>query len=228
VRTARPARAPAAHEIDLVDVIRAQLVANPRLKVIVCTPRVADFDVSKQGWVWSAYAERKQAFQDLMAAAQPRVAGFHPIGFTGRSSPMRSTTIIVDDVWCMVGTSHFRRRGMTFDGAADVASIDRQINHGYSAGIARFRQVLMAQRLGVDVPTTPTAATPLWIRLAQPETAFAAVRDLLVEGGQGRLSAIWEGPKGNFVQPVGDDIADPDGASGANFVTFIAAALAGE
>jgi len=166
--------------------------------VIVCTPRVADFDVSKQGWVWSAYAERKQAFQDLMAAAQPRVAGFHPIGFTGRSSPMRSTTIIVDDVWCMVGTSHFRRRGMTFDGAADVASIDRQINHGYSAGIARFRQVLMAQRLGVDVPTTPTAATSLWIRLAQPESAFAAVRDLLVEGGQGRLSAIWEGPKGNL------------------------------
>ena len=70
MRTARPARAPAAYEIDLVDVIRAQLVANPRLKVIVCTPRVADFDVSKQGWVWSAYAERKQAFQDLMAAAQ--------------------------------------------------------------------------------------------------------------------------------------------------------------
>ena len=198
MRTARPARAPAAYEIDLVDIIRPQLVANPRLKVIVCTPRVADFDVSKQGWVWSAYAERKQAFQDLMAAAQPRVAGFHPIGFPGRSSPMRSTTIIVDDVWCMVGTSHFRRRGMTFDGAADVASIDRQINHGYSAGIARFRQVLMAQRLGVDVPTTPTAATSLWIRLAQPESAFAAVRDLLVEGGQGRLSAIWEGPKGNL------------------------------
>ena len=152
-----------------MDVIRAQLVANPRLKVIVCTPRLSDFDAGKQGFVWSAYAERTQAFQDLMAAAQARVAGFHPIGFPGRSSPMRSTTIIVDDVWCMVGTSHFRRRGMTFDGAADVASIDRQITHGYSAAIARFRQVLMAQRLGVDAPATPTAAGSLWIRLAQPE-----------------------------------------------------------
>jgi hypothetical protein len=178
--------------------------------------------------VWSAYAERKQAFQDLMAAARGRVAGFHPMGFPGRSSPMRSTTVIVDDVWCMVGTSHFRRRGMTFDGAADVASIDRQITHGYSSAIARFRQVLMAQRLGVDVPTTPSAATSLWIRLAQPGSAFGAIRDLLIDGGQGRLSPIWEGPKGTFVQPVGDDIADPDGASGANFVTFIAAALAGE
>jgi hypothetical protein len=128
----------------------------------------------------------------------------------------------------MVGTSHSRRRGMTFDGAVDIASIDRQIAHGYSQAIARFRQVLMAQRLGVDVPTTPTAATSAWIRLAQPDSAFGAIRDLLIEGGQGQLSPIWEGPKGTFVQPVGHDIADPDGASGANFVTFIAAALSGE
>jgi len=54
------------------------------------------------------------------------------------------------------------------------------------------------------------------------------VRDLLVEGGQGRLSPIWAGPQGNFVQPVGDDVADPDGVSGANFATFIAAAVSGE
>ena len=48
-----------------------------------------------------------------------------------------------------------RRRGMTFDGAADVASIDSLITGCYSASIARFRQVLMAEKLGVDVPATP-------------------------------------------------------------------------
>ena len=33
---------------------------------------------------------------------------------------------------------------------------------------------------------------------------------------------------GSFVLPVGDNIADPDGAAGAGFATFIAAALIGE
>jgi len=48
-RTARPVGAPAAHEIDLIDVIRTQLVANPRLKVIICTPRLPDFDTEAGG-----------------------------------------------------------------------------------------------------------------------------------------------------------------------------------
>jgi hypothetical protein len=227
-RTARPAGPPDAHEIDLVDIIRQQLVANPRLKVIVCTPRVPDFDPSRGGWVRTAFAHRKEAITLLSSAAQARVAAFHPIGFPGRSSPLRTTTIIVDDVWCLVGTSHFRRRGMTFDGAADVASIDRQIAHGYAAAIANFRQRLMAQRLGVNVPTVPDQATAIWVRLAQPETAFSVVAELLNEAGEGRLTPIWAGPDDTSVLPQTDDVADPDGANGASFITFIAAAVAGE
>ncbi len=227
-RTARPSGTPKTWEIDLVEVINAQLAANSRLKVIICTPRLPDFDSSRQGWARAAFAHRKEAVLELTTAAQARVAAFHPIGFPGRASPLRSTTIIVDDVWCQVGTSHFRRRGMTFDGAADIASIDRQLAGGYSAQIARFRQLVMAERLGVTVPSGPTDATALWVRLAQPEAAFGAVAELLSQGGQGRSAPIWAGPTDTSVLPQTDDVADPDGVAGANFVTFIAAAISGE
>jgi hypothetical protein len=117
---------------------------------------------------------------------------------------------------------------MTFDGGVDVASIDRQIAKGYSSAIARFRQILMAQRLGVDVPTSPSNTSALWVQLAQPESAFGAVAALLNEGGEGRLTAMFAGPDDDSVLPQTDDVADPDGANGATFQTFIAAALAGE
>ncbi len=233
-RTARPAGAPT----DFVQMLGTLLEENPRLKLVICTPRLPDFATDKQGWVRAAFAHRKEALQFLIAKAKAlaeaanekraRVAAFHPIGFPGRSSPLRTTTVIVDDVYCLVGTSHFRRRGMTFDGAADIASIDRQIAKGYSAAIAQFRQKLMAQRLGVDVPTSPINSSALWTRLAQPESAFAAVADLLDEGGEGRLAPVFAGPDDNAVLPQTDDVADPDGTSGASFATFIAAALAGE
>jgi hypothetical protein len=226
--TARPAGAPIGHQIDLVQLLGAVLEDNPRLKLAICTPRLPDFAPDKQGWVRTAFRHRKEAIDFLASKAKPRLAAFHPIGFPGRSSPMRTTTIIVDDVWCFVGTSHLRRRGMTFDGAVDVASIDRQIAKGYSSAIARFRQVLMAQRLGVDVPTSPTNTGALWVRLAQPESAFGAVAALLNEGGEGRLTAMFAGPDDDSVLSQTDDVADPDGASGATFQTFIAAALSGE
>lgn len=226
--------------VNLVTLLGELIDDNPRVKLVVCTPRLPDFAADKQSWARAAFAHRKEALQFLAAKANPpapagettppppRLAAFHPIGFPGRSSPLRTTTIVVDDVWCLVGTSHFRRRGMTFDGAADVVSVDRQIAKGYSAAVARFRQVLMAQRLGVDVPTSPTNADALWVRLAQPESAFAALIELLSAGGAGRLSPVWAGPDDNAVLPQTDDVADPDGSSGATFQTFIAGALAGE
>jgi hypothetical protein len=226
--TARAGDGPTNQVINLVQLLGDMLDDNPRLKLAICTPRLPDFAADKQGWVRTAFTHRKEAINFLASRAKPRVAAFHPIGFPGRSSPLRTTTIIVDDVWCLVGTSHFRRRGMTFDGAVDVASIDRQIAGGYSKSIAQFRQALMAQRLGVDVPAAATSASALWVRLARPESAFAAVAELLDEGGEGRLTAMWAGPDDNSVLPQTDDVADPVGIDGATFQTFIAGALAGE
>ena len=138
-RTARPAGPPKKHEIDLVETLRARMQANPRLKVMLCMPRLPDFVAAKANWVRAALAHRKQAIETLTTQDRQRVAAFHPIGFPGRPSAIRTTVVIVDNVWAMVGTSHWRRRGMTFDGGCDVASIDRGFNgRGTSAGIALF------------------------------------------------------------------------------------------
>lgn len=227
-KTARPSGAPQAWEVDLVDLIRQRMVANPRLKVAICVPRWADFEPGHAGWVRAALKHRKDAIEQLTSTDRNRVAAFHPIGFPGRPAAIRSTTVIVDDVWCLVGTSHIRRRGMTFDGSVDVASIDRTITNGYSAAIRQFRQRLMAHKLGVAVPAAPAAATPLWIRLGNPDTAFDAVADLLAQGGLGRCAPVWAGPTDASVLPSTDDVADPDGANGASFVTLLAGLLSGE
>lgn len=210
-RTARPGGSPRPHEIDLVEVIRQRMADNPRLKVIICVPRLPDFIADKANWVRAALSRRKTAIETLTAQDRNRVAAFHPIGFPGRSAVLRSTTVIVDDVWSLVGTSHLRRRGMTFDGAVDVVSIDRAIAQGYSSGIAQFRQELMAAKLGVELPTTPDTASALWVRLGRPESAFDAIADLLQQGGLGRCSPIWAGPTDTSVLPQADNIADPDG-----------------
>ncbi len=211
-RTARPTGTPLAHEVDLVERLRERLAANPRLKVMVCVPRWPDFEPSLAPWVRTALAHRKTAIETLTSQDRQRVAAFHPIGFPGRPAVLRSTVVIVDDVYALVGSSHWRRRGLTFDGGCDVASIDRQLDaRGRSAGIVRFRQELMAAKLGIALPAGPADSTALWTRLADPEAAFDLLADLLGQGGLGRCSPVWAGPGDTRVIAQTDAKADPDG-----------------
>jgi len=211
-RTARPAGPPLPHEIDLVERLRARMQANPRLKVMICLPRLPDFAPAKANWVRAALAQRKQAIETLTVQDRKRVAAFHSIGFPGRPTAIRSTVVVVDDVWSLVGTSHLRRRGMTFDGGVDVVSLDRAFGpRGTSRGIARFRQELLATRLGVPIPAGPAASSALWTRLAEPESAFDVLVGLLADGGLGRCSPIWAGPTDTSVIPQSDALSDPDG-----------------
>jgi hypothetical protein len=193
--------------------------------VILCVPRLPDFAPDKAPWVRTALAHRKEAIGVLTTQDRQRVAAFHPIGFPGRTAAIRSTVVIVDDVWCLVGTSHFRRRGMTFDGATDIVSIDRSIVAGYSSTISRFRHELLAAKLGVDVPASPSAASAFWIRLAEAESAFNVLVELLQQGGLGRCSPVWAGPTDTNVLPQSDDVADPDGSTGTNFMTLFSSLL---
>ncbi len=202
-----------ASDIDLVEVLRQRLHDVPRLKVFVCVPRVPDFAQGRFApYVRAAFRQRKEAFGLLQNEARVRVAAFHPIGFPGRPTLVRSTTVIVDDVYALVGTSHFRRRGMTFDGGADVVSMDRTLNgRGTSAAVARFRQELMATRLGVTIPTGPATSSALWTRLAEPDSAFDVLLDLLAGGGQGRCAPVWGGPTDATVIAKSDNDSDPNG-----------------
>lgn len=224
-RTARPTGAPTPEEVDLVGEIVTSLKASPTLKVIVCTPREADFTTKYKGWSRQHYQARSEAAGLLLSAAPDRVAIFHPVGFPGRTAFIRTTSVIVDDVWCLTGATHFRRRGMTFDGSAAVASFDRQMDNGYSKKVRAFRRALMAEKMAVAAPvaTSPSAD---WLRLGTPESCFQLVSDWLAEGGLGFIQPLWPGPSDTSVLPATDDMADPDGSNGSTFIGLFASLIA--
>ena len=221
---ARTARATGeAHNIDLVQLLADRLGAQPNLKVIISTPRETDFVPAP--FVRRAIMQREEAVNMLTTAAPGRVAAFHPRGFPGRHAVLPSTTVIVDDVWSMTGATHIRRRGMTFDGSAAIASFDRTIANGYSAKVQAQRQALMAEKLGVTQSDVNGLPTPEFLRLARPASAFALIADLLAQNGLGMISPLWLGPDDTSVLPQSDDVADPDGADGASLALLLGSLL---
>jgi hypothetical protein len=221
--------APDNTQVELVGAIAARLTAVPNLKVVICTPRLSDFNPAFENWARQHYIARKAAMETLLGVAPDRVAVFHPVGFPGRTAFIRTTSVIVDDVWSLVGATHFRRRGMTFDGRVAVASFDRMLQNGYSLKVRAYRRALMAAKLRVATPGVGMPALGDWIRLERPDSAFALVKDLLEQDGLGRIEPLWPGPDQslNDVIPAGDDTADPDGTKASNFqfLTTISAIL---
>ncbi len=212
-RTARPDGDPEAHEVDLVTVMAERLAVQPNLKVVIVTPR--ESDLLPAPFARRAIQQRKEAFDLLAAAAPERVMAFHPRGFPGRSALLRTTSVIVDDVWSLTGATHLRRRGMTFDGSAAIASLDRDIAAGYSRKVRHQRIALMAAKLGISAFDSEGLPVPNYQALARPASAFRLVRDLLAQKGLGLISPLWLGPEDASVLPQEHDIADPDGANGA-------------
>ena len=177
------------------------------------------------GWSREHYKARTEAVGMLLAAAPDRIAVFHPAGFPGRTAYVRTTSVIVDDVWSLVGATHFRRRGMTFDGSVAVASFDRQMDNGYSKNVRTCRRTLMAAKMAIPAPG-PTSASADWLRLGHPESAFQLVTDWLAEGGLGLIQPLWPGPSDTSVLPATDDMADPDGSDGTTFIGLFASLIA--
>jgi hypothetical protein len=223
--TARPSGSPQSFEVDLVADLAARLAAAPNLRVLICTPRDPDFATSFKGWWRQHFQARSEAAATLLAAAADRVAVFHPIGFPGRTAFIRTTSVIVDDVWCLSGSTHFRRRGMTFDGSSAIASFDRELQHGYSRRVREFRRALMANKLRVSRPAPNAAPSGDWVRLSRPASAFDLVADLLAQGGLGRNQPLYPGPADTTVLPANADVADPDGSTSSAFFTTFAGML---
>lgn len=211
---------------DLVAEIAASMAAHPELRVIVCTPRESDFAPAYRSWSRQHFRARTQAVGDLLAVDPERALAFHPVGFPGRPAFLRTTSVIVDDVYALTGATHWRRRGMTFDGSVAVASFDRQLDSGYSRRVRAFRRALMAAKLRVQAPLPGTAPSAEWLRLARPASTFELLQNWLAVGGLGLVQPLWPGPADTTVLPATDDMADPDGSSGASFIASLAALLA--
>jgi hypothetical protein len=231
-KTARPPGNPPTHEIDLVAELAKQMEEQASLRVVICTPRLPDMVPAYGGWVREALAARKEAVDLLKQVDSDRVVAFHPVGFPGRASLIRTTSVVVDDVWALVGTSHWRRRGLTFDEGVDVVGLDKKFDTtGVSAKIRRYRRSLLAGILQTPVsppaPPPPPAAVPPaadWVRLSGPASTYHLIRDLVDQGGLGRLLPFWPGPDDPWPAELtqSHDVADPDGASDTKYWQYLA------
>jgi hypothetical protein len=180
------------------------------------------------------YDERNTVVQALQQTAgtisgRQRVVVAHPMGIPGRPLVIRTTTVIVDDVWCLVGTSNFSRRGLSFDSGNDMVLMDRTLDRGAGSSIRAYRKALMASHLGLNGAGQAVRPAQL-VQLHQPSSAHAVFADVLANGGEGKLLPLWPGPDPNApgaTIPHPLDVADPDGRGGGSLVITIAAALAG-
>jgi hypothetical protein len=236
--------------VDLFNVLVNRLVEEPRLRVVIMVPRTPPFTHGYEPWSMYFYAARNTVAQRLAqaggqlpapgGATRPRVLIAHPIGVPGRPLVIRTTTVIVDDVWMITGTSSLSRRGLTFDGANDVVLADWSLDRSAGASIRAHRVALMAAHLGTGPGTAGTAGGPAASAVGAPDATFvelrtgvaahAAFADTLASGGRGKLLPLWSGPDPNAPDAViahPADVADPDGSGGANLITTIAAAIGG-
>jgi len=236
--------------VDIWTELANRLSVEPRLRVVILVPRVPPFATGYEPWSMFFYAARWNVLQTLELAAgslpsadgkpRPRVVVAHPMGVPGRPLVIRTTTVIVDDVWMSSGTSSLSRRGLTFDGANDVVLTDWQLDRGASSAIRAHRKALMAAHLGVGPGTAGVgggaapspAGVPYadYVRLHQPVSAHEAFADVMAAGGLGKLLPLWAGPDPlapDAVIPHPAEVADPDGRGGATLVTTIASAITG-
>jgi len=234
--------------VDIFTELATRLTEEPRLRVVIMVPRTPPFAHGYEPWSMYFYAARNAVAQALQAAGgdlpapgggiRPRVLIAHPMGVPGRPLVIRTTTVIVDDVWMITGTSSLSRRGLTFDGANDVVLADWALDRSAGSAIRAHRKALMGAHLGTGpgLAGTPGGAPasavgapePAFVQLHSGVSAHAAFADVLAAGGLGKLLPLWTGPDPNApdaVIPQPAPVADPDGRGGASLVTTIAGAL---
>ncbi|MCC6511052.1 MAG: hypothetical protein IT423_18265 [Pirellulaceae bacterium] len=204
------------YAVDLIAAIRARMTNAQGLHVIICTPKMPDFSPGYEPLAAYEVADRRRSILGDDTAVPPvpglpgqRTVAFHPIGFPGRPARIETTTVIVDDCYALVGSSTFRRRGLTFDGSYDLAFCDAQVESGGSPAIAAFRRAILAQRLGVTAASTD----PTFVRLRDGVESLYAIREFLLAGGLGRIDRLWNGetPGLPMVTPAPIDQANPEG-----------------
>jgi hypothetical protein len=171
--------------IELWDTLRSRMAERPGLQVAICLPfwlphgcpaplqRVRDTAANQ-----ALAALGSEGSGGPLASPSDRVAVFSPSAGPGRTLRLAGTTVIVDDAYALVGTTHLWRRGLSFDASYSVAAFDERLRDGRPAEIAGFRRTLLAGRLGLDPARVPD----------DPEEIVRAIRDLRKRGGFGRLA----------------------------------------
>jgi hypothetical protein len=209
----------AADRIHLLETLVIRMDNRPGLRVVLCVPVFFDASVPK-ALQRSRDRELRRALDSLVAGSrQQRVAVFSPSAGPGRSLKTATTTVIVDDAWAMVGTTHLWRRGLSYDSSYAVAVFDDRLEAGRPQEVLNFRRQLCADRLGVAPSDVPD----------HPADLVDGVRALVTRGGFGRLVADRIRPPAEAPTTLvsttftEDDVWNPDGStpSGLNPLVFL-------
>ena len=132
-----------------------RLDANRALRVVVCVP-IQPFFGCPTPLKTVRNAKLLEAALTLRSSSRgARSVVLSPSAGPRRNLWLSSTTVIVDDVYCLTGTTHLWRRGLSFDSSLAVAVLDEHLSSGRSQEIRRFRRALLAGRLGLAETLVP-------------------------------------------------------------------------
>jgi hypothetical protein len=189
--------------IDPVTALKNRLTQRPGLVVILCVPeRFLPGQPSELEEI--RIVGINAALKSLVDAAPGNVEFFTPIAGSGRRLYMASTTVIVDDVFMLAGTTHLWRRGLTFDSSLAVALFDDALVMGRPATVRAARLLLVANRLGLPVGFSPT----------DPAHVLDAVRRLNATSGLLRVRPGSYVPAADPTSGADRNAWNPDGRPG--------------
>jgi hypothetical protein len=205
--------------LNLLDELITRMNDRPGLRVLLCLP--VAFDATLPAPLQRIRdAEARTAIDQLCnGGRQPRVAVFSPSVGPGRSLKLATTSVIVDDAWAMVGTTHLWRRGLSYDSSYAVTVCDDRLERGRPQEVLRFRRQLCADRLGIAVTEVPD----------DPAALIDGVHAFVTRGGFGRLAAarLRLPPEADSTLVMGTpftetDVWDPDGSPPTGFNPLVA------
>jgi hypothetical protein len=208
-------------EDDLVEVIKSQLDAKPGLKVILCLGQEIPFNRGYDNFAKLHRANRSEAYARLLGdfnattqlfQREPQIVAFHPLGFPGRPVKINTQAIIVDDVWAIMGTSNFSRRGFFFDGSSDIVFCDKRLKNGKSISIMNLRRNLMLQYLRTDKEANELPVSNK-VLLQNGRSAFDMLKALVDGGGAAMIRKMETAEPGDIAATelaALKALADPD------------------
>ena len=193
------------------------------LRVIICTPSRLGPGTPRKLQAIRDFT-LLAAINDLRAAATDRIAVFSPGVGAGRALRLATTTVIVDDVFAVTGTTHLWRRGLTFDSSLAAAVFDERLVEGRPQEIRGFRRQLLADRLGVPTSRLPDDPDEL-VRAIRQLDETAPADDFGTRPSQRRSAIPIIAPDPT---PTETDIDtwDPDGSRGDLDLAALLGALA--
>lgn len=192
---------PSDDRTEVISKLIARLDENRSLSVVICVP-IHPMPGAPAGYKRVRNQLLLDAVRDLRAAGGGRIAVFSPSAGPGRTLRLAATSVIVDDVYALTGTTHLSRRGLSFDSSLAAAVFDEVLDGGRPAEVRAFRRRLIAERLGLAVSLVPD----------DPADLVASIKRVVKRGG-GRITPFLLSPAELPVTDADKDAWNRDGAT---------------